>query len=67
MTSSMARPGDRGHVVLESTEFRDELVGQQVAAGGEQLPEFDEGDAAVLEGKSDRAGQMGATIRGAEL
>ncbi len=61
------RPRDRGHIVLEPTQFLDELIGQQVTAGGEHLPEFDEGDAAVLESKANRAGQTSTAIRCAEL
>src|ERR1035438_3936707 len=61
------RPRDRGHIVLEPTQFLNELIGQQVTAGGEHLPEFDEGDAAVLESKADRAGQTSAAVRGAEF
>ena len=38
-----------------------------VTAGGEHLPEFDEGDAAIVEGKADRAGQTSAAVRGAEF
>jgi hypothetical protein len=61
------RPRDWGHIVLEPTQFLDELIGQQVTAGGEHLPEFDEGDAAIVEGKADRAGQTSAAVRGAEF
>ena len=67
ITSSISDHGTGSHIVLEPTQFLDELIGQQVTAGGEHLPEFDEGDAAVLESKANRAGQTGATIGGAEL
>ena len=50
------RPRDGSHIVLERTQFFDELVGHQVTAGREHLPEFDEGDAAVLKSKANRAG-----------
>ena len=60
-------PADGRGIVLEPAQFGDELVGQQIPAGGGQLTELDEGDAAVVERETQRAGQMSATVRGAQL
>jgi hypothetical protein len=60
-------PGDGGAATGTSSRAGDELVGQQVAAGGEHLTELDEGDAAFFDCQPDGVGQAGATIRGAEL
>lgn len=60
-------PGDGGAATGTSSRASDELVGQQVAAGGEHLTEHDEGDAAFFDCQPDGVGQAGATIRGAEL
>lgn len=54
------RPRGRGDLMVELGEFVDELGGEQVAAGGQQLAELDEADPALLQRQPHRSGQRGA-------
>jgi hypothetical protein len=60
-------PGDFGRVVLQPAQLADELGWEQIAAGGQHLPELDEGDPAVLQGQPHRASQPGPALRGGQL
>lgn len=42
--------GERGHLVLELGELLHKLLGQQVCARGQQLPDLDEGGAKLQQG-----------------
>ena len=54
------RPRGRGDLVVELGELVDELRGEQVAAGGQQLAELDEADPSLLQRQSHRSAQPGA-------
>ena len=51
-------PGRRRRPVLQPAQLGDELGRQQVAPGGQQLAELDEGDPALVERGGERAGQL---------
>src|ERR1019366_4207751 len=48
-----------GRVVSQAARLADELRREEIPAGGQHLPELDEGDPAVLHGQAHRAGQPG--------
>ena len=60
-------PRDPGRVVLQAAQLAGELRREKIAAGGQHLPELDEGDPAVLHGQPHRAGQPGPALRRGQL
>ena len=60
-------PRDPGRVVLQAAQLAGELGREKIPAGGQHLPELDEGDPAVLHGQPHRAGQPGPALRRGQL
>ena len=56
--------GEGGDVLLEIGQFLDQVLGDQVGAGAEDLSELDEGRSQVLEGHADPlgGGQTGGEV-----